>query len=56
MIKVLGAGVLAFAVSTGIGKWLVPWLKKHGFIQPVKKEVETAVYSDRNGSKTEVDP
>lgn len=53
MIKVLGAGVLAFVVTTGIGKWLVPWLKDHGFIQPVKKEVETAVYSDRNGSNTE---
>ena len=45
IFQVVGAGVLAFAVTAGIGKKLVPWLKEHGFVQPIKKEVKDKVYS-----------
>ena len=45
VFQIIGAGVLAFAVSAGVGKKLVPWLKEHGFAQPIKKEVEDRVYS-----------
>ena len=45
IFQIIGAGVLAFAVSAGIGKKLVPWLKEHGFAQPIKKEVKDRVYT-----------
>lgn len=47
VVQIIGAGVLAFAVSAGVGKKLVPWLREHDFAQPLKKEVVDAVYSGK---------
>ncbi len=47
LFKIIGAGVLAFAVSAGAGRKLVPWLKEHGYVQPLKQKVADEVYSQK---------
>lgn len=44
IIWMLSALGLAFVVSIVFGKQYIPWLKKHGFVQPLKDEVEQIVY------------
>ena len=44
-IQILGACLLAFLVVFLFGRYLVPWLGKNGFTQPIKKEVDDRVYS-----------
>lgn len=53
IVQVIGAGVLAFAVTAGIGEKLVPWLKEHGFAQPIKEEVKDRVYSQEKSDKAD---
>ena len=48
MLQILGAAILAFLFVTVFGRGLVPWLGKHGFIQPLKKEVKENVYLEEN--------
>ena len=50
LIQLLFALILAFLLGWGIGKFLVPWLKKNNITQPLKKDVAEKVYSDENGS------
>ena len=45
MLQMISAALLALLVCLGIGKGLIPWLKKKGFVQPLKDEVENGVYS-----------
>lgn len=48
MIQILGALLLAFLISTVFGKRFIPWLEKKGIIQPLKKQVEEKVYTEKN--------
>ena len=52
MMKLLLAILVAFVISVAIGKWYVPWLKKHGAKQPIKDEV-AAIYAEK---ETAADP
>lgn len=45
------AGILAFLITVTAGKFLVPWLKQHGFVQPLKEEVVVQLY-DENQQKS----
>lgn len=45
MLSTLG---LAFVVSLVFGKQYIPLLKNHGFIQPLKDEVNQTVYQASN--------
>ena len=45
IIKLLCAFIFALMISLGFGRKLVPWLKRHGFIQPLKDEVRKNVYT-----------
>ena len=44
IIWMLSALIMAFVVSFVFGKQYIPWLKKHGCIQPLKDEVKQIVY------------
>ena len=46
VMKMLFALLLAFVVCVSLGKWYIPWLKKHGAKQPIKDEV-AAIYAER---------
>ena len=46
----------AFAVTFLSGKYLVPWLKKHGFIQPLKDEVVQKIYQCKYSDNITGDP
>ncbi len=48
LIQILGAVILALLFVTVFGRGFVPWLVKHGMIQPLKKEVEEKVYSEED--------
>ena len=48
---VLSAMAIAFTFSLAYGKKLIPWLKKKGFEQPLKREVEEEIYSMINSSE-----
>ncbi len=51
-IKLVLAFIAAFAVTLLIGKYLVPWLKEHGSVQPLKDEVEQKIYSGKNDDRS----
>ena len=55
LIQILIALLAAFLVSVGFGKWLVPWLKKKEFEQPLKDEVLNKVYTDGEGEASDED-
>ena len=40
----LSALVIAFLLSYVSGKQYIPWLKKRGYVQPLKDEVKQQVY------------
>lgn len=44
VIRMLGALLIAFAASYFFGKRYVPWLKEHGYVQPLKDDVKQKVY------------
>ena len=46
----LSALIIAFLVSCASGKLYIPWLKKRGFVQPLKDEVNQIVYQADNTS------
>ena len=50
IIWMLSALVIAFLVSYVSGKQYIPWLKKRGFVQPLKDEVKQQVYQADNTS------
>lgn len=39
ILKIIGAGLIAYLVSLLFGKRCIPWLKKNDVIQIVKDEV-----------------
>ena len=45
VIWMLSALIIAFLVSYISGKLYIPWLKKHGFVQPIKDEVGQIIYN-----------
>ncbi|MBO7372977.1 MAG: hypothetical protein J6U19_01945 [Oscillospiraceae bacterium] len=47
LLLVLGAFSLALVFGVMFGRGFVPWLIKHGLVQPLKKEVEEIVYSGK---------
>ncbi|MBP5239716.1 MAG: hypothetical protein J6Z15_03880 [Oscillospiraceae bacterium] len=47
LLLVLGSFLLALVFGVVFGRGFVPWLIKHGFVQPLKKEVEEIVYSGK---------
>ena len=47
MLQMLGALLLAVLISTVFGKRFIPWLEKKGIIQPLKKQVEEIVYTEK---------
>ena len=47
VILVLGAFLLALVFGLIFGRRFIPWLVKHGFAQPLKKEVADKVYSGK---------
>ena len=47
VILVLGAFLLALMFGLVFGRGFIPWLVKHGFVQPLKKEVTDKVYSGK---------
>lgn len=54
MIKgILAAIVLSFGVSLIFGKEYIPWLKNHGFTQPVKDEVADKIYNKQEDKTDE---
>jgi len=48
VIWMLSALIIAFSVSYISGKLYIPWLKKRGFVQPLKDEVNQIVYQADN--------
>ncbi len=50
IIWILSALIFAFFVSYIFGKQYIPWLKKLGFVQPLKDEVKQNVYQGDNSS------
>ena len=48
VIWMLSALIIAFLVSCVSGKLYIPWLKKRGFVQPLKDEVNQIVYQAEN--------
>ena len=46
-LKMIAAFLLAFGFTAVSGKFLIPWLKEHGFAQPLKDKVEEKIYNDR---------
>ena len=48
VIWMLSALIIAFLVSYVSGKLYIPWLKKRGFVQPLKDEVSQIVYQAEN--------
>ncbi len=44
IICMLGSLIIAFLVSCVFGKRYIPWLKKRGYVQPLKDEVKQKVY------------
>lgn len=44
-IQLLGAFLFALLIGVLFGKRYIPWLKKKGFVQPIKGQV-TKIYSD----------
>lgn len=50
IIWMLSALIMAFVVSFVSGKLYIPWLKKRGFVQPLKNEVSQIVYQADNTS------
>ena len=40
MIRIIISALLAFLAAAAFGRFYIPWLKKHDFVQPLKKEVE----------------
>jgi hypothetical protein len=53
VILIPGAFLLALVFGLVFGRGFVPWLVKHGFVQPLKKEVEENVYSGENNDAAE---
>ena len=51
IIWMLSACIVAFLVSFVFGKQYIPWLKKHGCVQPLKDEVKNIVYEEVNDFK-----
>lgn len=47
VILIPGAFLLALVFGLVFGRGFVPWLVKHGFVQPLKKEVMNKVYSGK---------
>ena len=47
LLLILGSFLLALVFGVVFGRGFVPWLIKHGFVQPLKKEVEEIVYSGK---------
>lgn len=47
MLQMLGALLLAVLISTVFGKRFILWLEKRGIIQPLKKQVEEIVYTEK---------
>lgn len=45
IIWMLSALIMAFVVSFVFGQQYIPWLKKHGFVQPIKDEVGQIIYN-----------
>ena len=39
--------LLALVFGVVFGRGFIPWLVKHGFVQPLKKEVMNKVYSGK---------
>ena len=48
IFQMLGALLLAVVISMVFGKRFIPWLEKKGIIQPIKKQVEEKVYTEKN--------
>lgn len=46
VMKMLFALLLAFVICVALGKWYIPWLKKHSAKQPIKDEV-AAIYAEK---------
>lgn len=42
--------LLAFLVGLIFGKIFIPWLKRKGFVQPLKDEVQKQVYLEGESS------
>ena len=53
LLQLTGAALLGFAISALVGKGLVPWLKKNGFVQPLKEEVAQIYTTEDNDSDRE---
>ena len=51
-LSIILSFLAAFAVTFLSGKFLVPWLKKHGFIQPLKEEVVQKIYRGKYNDHT----
>ena len=50
LIRIVIAVLVAFTSSKILGKKMIPWLEKKGFVQPIKEEVKEKVYTERNGA------
>ena len=46
-ILIPGAFLLVLVFGVIFGRGFIPWLVKHGFVQPLKKEVMNKVYSGK---------
>ena len=55
-LSIIISFLAAFAVTFLSGKFLVPWLKKHGFIQPLKDEVVQKIYQCKYNDNSKGEP
>ena len=44
--QLFGAIALAFFAILVFGKGFIPWLKRNGYVQPLKDEVQQRVYTE----------
>ncbi len=51
----IAACLLAFLLCAGFGKKIIAWLEKHGFIQPLHKDVVEKIYSEEDDTETKED-